>query len=254
MNLTFHQKLMSMLAIHLCLLLWAISQDFSWWYVLGGYLLAKLFNTVGNECGLHRLWCHKSYRTQPWKEWILHAFAVPLLYGSSIVYAGIHRQHHAYSDTEKDPHVTRPWWKVVFYVRNKQYEIEHRFVSDLIRSPVHQWIHRNYFKINVVLLMAMLAATGPVFTGWTLSFMVIINFVAAGMVNVLGHRPEYGTRTFDTRDQSSNNWLVQLLSWNEGLHNHHHHNAAAWDFRVNRFDFDFPALWIKYFFMKKQHE
>jgi stearoyl-CoA desaturase (delta-9 desaturase) len=210
-----------------------------------------MFNVLGNECGLHRLWCHKSYKTQPWKEWILHVFAVPLLYGSSIVYAGIHRQHHAYSDTEKDPHITRPWWKAVFYVRNKKHNIEHRFVSDLTKSPIHRWIHRNYFIINAGLLFVMLLAIGPILTGWTLSFMVIYNFLTAGLVNVLGHRPEYGARTFDTNDRSSNNLLVQIVSWNEGLHNHHHHNAGAWDFRVNRHDFDFPALWIKYFFMKK---
>jgi len=80
--------------------------------------------------------------------------------------------------------------------------------------------------------------------------MVVYNFIAAGLVNVLGHRPEYGTRTFDTDDLSSNNKFLQILTWNEGLHNHHHANAGAYRFTVNKGDFDFPAFLIEKFFMK----
>lgn len=245
--MTFHQRLMGLLALHLFLVVWAMFTAWSWWYVLLGLAVGKIFNVLGNECGLHRLWCHKSYTTARWKEYVLHAFAVPLLYGSSIVYAGIHRQHHAYADTERDPHITRPWWKVVFYMRNKNYAVESRFVSDLTRDSLHRWLHRNYFAVNVAILTVCLLILGPEITGWTLSFQAIYNFAMAGMVNVLGHRPEYGSRTFETNDQSSNNKLVQFISWNEGLHNHHHRNPGSWDFRVKSGEIDFPALIIERF-------
>lgn len=249
-SITFHTKLMSMLAIHAVLVLYAMFTEWNWWYLLAAFLTSKMFNALGNEIALHRLWCHKAFTTSRWKEFILHFFATPLLYGSSVTYAGIHRQHHAYSDTPKDPHITRPWWKVVFYVRNKEYEIENRFVSDVIRDPWHRWTHRHYFKLNLALLVAMLVMFGPFYTGWSLSFIVVYNFIAAGLVNVIGHRPEYGTRTFDTDDQSSNNKFLQWLTWNEGLHNHHHHNAGAYRFTVNKGDFDFPAFLIEKLFMK----
>lgn len=241
---------MSMLFVHAVLVVYAMATYWSWWYLLVAYAVAKMFNALGNEVALHRLWCHKTFTTSRWKEFILHFFAVPLLYGTSITYSGIHRQHHAYADTSKDPHITRPWWKVVFYVRNKEYEIENRFVSDLIRDPWHKWTHKHYFKLNAALLIASLLLVGPFYTGWFLSFMVVYNFIAAGLVNVLGHRPEFGTRTFDTDDLSSNNKFLQILTWNEGLHNHHHANAGAYRFTVNKGDFDFPAFLIEKFFMK----
>lgn len=249
-SITFHTKLMLMLAIHTALVLYAMVSYWSWWYLLFAYIAAKMFNAIGNEVALHRLWCHKSFTTARWKEFVLHFFATPLLYGSSVTYAGIHRQHHAYSDTPRDPHITRPWWKVFFYVRNKEYEIENRFVSDVVRDPWHRWTHRHYFTLNVALLIAVLVLFGPLYTGWSLSFIVVYNFIAAGLVNVFGHRPEYGTRTFDTDDRSSNNFLLQLLTWNEGLHNHHHHNAGAYRYTVNKWDWDFPAFLIEKFFMK----
>lgn len=235
-----------MIGIHTALLFYAMLTEFAWWYLLTGFALGKIFNALGSECGLHRLWCHKSYKTVRWKEYFLHFFAVPLLYGSSIVYCGVHRQHHAYADTDRDPHITRPWWKMVFYVRNEKYAIENKFVSDLAKDPLHKWLHRNYFKINLFILLVCLICFGPVRSGWTLSFLVIHNFLAAGAVNILGHRPEYGWRTFETNDQSSNNWLIQLITWNAGLHNHHHKNPSSWDFRVNPGDVDVPALVIKH--------
>jgi stearoyl-CoA desaturase (delta-9 desaturase) len=214
-------------------------------------VIAKIFNAVGSEAALHRLWCHKSYKTERWKEYILHCFSTPLLYGTSITYTGVHRQHHAYADTDKDPHITRPWWKVTFYIRNEKYAIENKFVSDLIRDPVHKWVHKNYFKINTALFLLSLAIVGPVLTGWLLSYMIIHNFISAGLVNVLGHRPEYGTRPFNTDDNSSNNAFLNWFSWNAGYHNHHHANAGAYSFAVKQGQFDFPAILIKKFFIKK---
>ena len=140
-KLTFHHKLMILLGIHFIILCFTLITDFSFPMLLLGMIIAKIFNAVGNEVALHRLWCHKSFKTARWKEYVLHAFATPLLYGTSITYTGVHRQHHAYADTDKDPHITRPWWKVTFYVRNEKYAIENKFVSDLIRDPVHKWMH-----------------------------------------------------------------------------------------------------------------
>lgn len=248
-KLTFHQKLMSLLGIHFLILLYVLVTNFSFPMLLLGMVIAKIFNAVGNEVALHRLWCHKSFKTQKWKEYILHCFATPLLYGTSITYTGVHRQHHAYSDTEKDPHITRPWWKVTFYVRNENYSIENKFVADLVRDPIHKWMHKNYFKINVILLVLFLLIFGINLTGWLLSYMVIHNFIAAGLVNVLGHRPEYGTQPYDNKDMSSNNTFLKWFTWNEGYHNNHHFRPNSYTYVFEKGQFDFPALIIEKLFM-----
>jgi|688.fasta_scaffold85553_4 fatty-acid desaturase len=247
-KLTFHQKLMGLLLIHFIILVYTFSVKFSIPMFILGMVIAKIFNAVGNEVALHRLWCHKSFKTDKWKEYLLHCFAVPLLYGTSITYTGVHRQHHAYADTDKDPHITRPWWKVVFYVRNEKYAIENKFVSDLVRQPEHKWLHKHYFQINLLILLLFILIFGIQLTGWLLSYMIIHNFIAAGLVNVLGHRPEYGTRPFDTRDNSSNNTFLKWFTWNEGYHNNHHNNAGSYTYVVEKGQFDFPAIIIEKFF------
>jgi stearoyl-CoA desaturase (delta-9 desaturase) len=243
---------MFMIAVHAIIVSYTLVAHFDWYFLLFGWAVAKFFNAIGNEVALHRLWCHKSYKTTKFKEMILHFFSTPLLYGSSITYSGIHRQHHAFSDTERDPHITTPWWKVVFYVRNKNYSIEAKLVSDLIKDPVHKWIHRNYFLLNIALLILLLVTLGVELTGYFLSFNVIYNFIAAGLVNVLGHRPEFGTRPFNTKDNSSNNTFLKWLTWNEGYHNNHHHNPGAYSYVMAKGQFDFPGILIEKIFMIKK--
>jgi stearoyl-CoA desaturase (delta-9 desaturase) len=251
--MTFHKKLMTLIAIHSLILLYVLVNHFDWKMLLIGIIISKIFNAVGNEVGLHRLWSHKSFTTKPWKEIILHFFAVPLLYGSSIAYIGVHRQHHAYADTEKDPHVISPWWKAFFYFRDQNFKIENKFVSDLIKNPTHRWVHKNYFKINTIILLSFLLIFGIYYTGWILSYMVVHNFIAVGLVNLLGHYPKYGTKPFDTKDNSTNNAFLKWFTWSEGYHNHHHYNPKSYTFVVNKGEFDFPAILIEKFFILK-HE
>jgi len=248
-KITFNQKLLIFIFVHFAISVYTLFTHWSFTLLMFAWITAKIFNAIGNEVALHRLWCHKSFKTTKFKEWILHMFSIPLLYGSSITYTGVHRQHHAYSDTDKDPHITKPWWKVVFYVRNEKYNIETKFVADLIRSPVHRFIHRHYFKINIVLLLTLLAIFGIEFTGYFLSFNVFYNFVAAGLVNTLGHRPDLGTRNYDTSDMSTNNSFLKWLTWNEGYHNNHHHKPSSHTYALNPGEFDFPAWIIEKFFM-----
>jgi fatty-acid desaturase len=251
-KITFNQKLLIFVLIHFIITVYVLINHFSLLLILCAWVNAKLFNAIGNEIALHRLWCHRSFKTTKYKEYFLHLFSIPLLYGSSITYAGVHRQHHAYSDTEKDPHITRPWWKVVFYVRNEKYKIDTKFVSDLIRDPIHKFLHRHYFKINFLLLVILILLFGIKFAGYFLSFNVIYNFIAAGLVNVLGHRPEFGKRNYDTNDLSSNNSFLKWLTWNEGYHNNHHFKPASYTYALNPGEFDFPGLIIKKFFIIKE--
>jgi fatty-acid desaturase len=250
-KLSFHQKLMGLISIHASLVLYAMITNWSWWYLFLAIMISKLFNTIGNEVGLHRYWTHQTFKTKHWKESIMHVFSIPMLYGSTLTYVGVHRAHHAYADTEKDPHIAESWWRMMFYVRRPGWKIENRFIADLMRDPVHKWLHRHYFKINTGILLLSLVILGPVYTGWFLSYMIVYLFIFAGLVNTLGHRPNLGDRPFDTGDRSSNNTFLKWTTWNEGYHNNHHAFTNSYTHAVKPGEFDFPAYFIKYFFMEK---
>ena len=75
-ELSFHTKLMCMLVIHFVLFLYATITNWSWLFLLLVWLAAKAVGYIGNEIGMHRLWSHKSFKTEKWKEMLMHICAV----------------------------------------------------------------------------------------------------------------------------------------------------------------------------------
>jgi stearoyl-CoA desaturase (delta-9 desaturase) len=53
----------------------------------------------------------------------------------------------------------------------------------------------------------------------------VVLFHATFTINSLAHR--WGSRRYDTGDDSRNNLLLALLTLGEGWHNNHHHYQAA---------------------------
>lgn len=250
-GLSFHTKLMCMLFIHFSLFFYSVIYHWNWSFFLIALVIAKLIGYIGNEIGMHRFWSHKSFKTEKWKEMLMHICAVPLLCGSSIAFVGIHRQHHAYSDTEHDPHQTNSALKTLFYIRDSKTQISPKIVADLIKCPVHKFLHEHYFKINIIVLLFALVILGPIYTGWFVSGSVVYSFIVIGLVNIYGHKPQYGKRNFETNDKSTNNFWLQALTWNHGLHNNHHKYPSNYRMNINPREFDFPGWLIEKFFMKK---
>jgi len=59
--------------------------------------------------------------------------------------------------------------------------------------------------------------------GYFISTVVLIHATLA--INSFAHR--FGSRRYQTRDQSRNSFLLALLTLGEGWHNNHHHYAGA---------------------------
>ena len=70
-------------------------------------------------------------------------------------WVALHRQHHAQSDREGDPHSSWADGKFNFKEAIKVWlgydwkvpAIPVRYIKDLMRSPTHKFIFKNYFKI-----------------------------------------------------------------------------------------------------------
>ena len=251
MKLTFNQKLIGLILIHLVLMIYAMASSWSWWWLFFTWQAAKIFNLFGHDIALHRLWSHQSFKTTKTKEFILHLVALPLLYGSSLTYVGVHREHHQYADTDKDPHL-KTWWEKLFYIRDPNYKMNLHLVKDLIRDPWHRFFHTHYIKINLGLLITFLVLFGPVFTGWTISFMAVYLWIGGFCINFFGHIPGLGYRNFDSPDNTTNSYFLQLIIPGTGLHNNHHTHSQEWNFAMKPGEVDFGAFVLKHTLMTKE--
>jgi hypothetical protein len=84
----------------------------------------------------------------------------------------------------------------------------------------------------IVLGLALLAMGGLPFLLWGIFMRSVIGLHATWLVNSVTHI--WGSRRFSTRDTSTNNWFVALLTFGEGWYNNHHahptssHHGLKW--------------------------
>ena len=100
-----------------------------------------------------------------------------------------------------------------------------RYVPDLSRDRVHVWLSTWHWVSNVVVGLLLLAFGGIPYVLWGIFFRTTFGLHATWLVNSATHK--WGTRRFKTRDDSTNNWWVALLTFGEGWHNNHHAHPTS---------------------------
>ncbi len=182
------------------------------------------FQAVGIGVAMHRYFAHRSYRTSRAFQFFLGLCAA-FAFGNAVAFAGKHRLHHQYSDTERDVHTPLHgiWACWIGSLMDNGYTEEQILskVPDLTCYPELMWLYR-YPRVPGILLGVIAFLIGgftAVGIGVGLGAMLLLHQSSA--VNYLAHR--YGRRRFDTPDQSTNNWLAALVAFGEGWHNNHHY-------------------------------
>ncbi len=203
-----------------------------WWLVaLVGYLL---INGLGQSVAMHRVIAHRAADLSKPLEYTLSWLGIIGGTGSTIGFAAMHRAHHARSDTEADPHaLDRNGWLLLFSLYD--YDFDPIYVRDLLRDRFHVFLHRFYAPL-IVAWAAGLLAIDPMLFVFVYCVPVFFNITISNLGNVIGH--EFGYRNHETRDDSTNNWLLAVLTFGEGWHNNHHARPQRATFRDRWWEFD----------------
>jgi len=212
----------------------------------------------GQTFFLHRYAAHKMFTMNKFWEIFWYIFTW-VLQGSSYLnaraYAILHRMHHAYSDTEKDPH-TPQFFKEVFSmmwhtrsiyngVLHNTLEIEQKFkknypVYPIIDKIADSWASRLFFAFVYIAVYIKFA------TAWWLFLFLPIHFlmgpIQGAVVNWAGHK--YGYRNFNEKDHSKNTLVFDFLMLGELFQNNHHHAVARPNFAAKWWEFDpvYPVM------------
>ena len=68
------------------------------------FLIAYYVSNISVGIGLHRLWAHASYKVNRLVELALIVTSTFALQGPVLAWVSDHKFHHAYPDSDKDPH------------------------------------------------------------------------------------------------------------------------------------------------------
>ncbi len=163
----------------------------------------------------------------------------------------MHRMHHQFSDTDRDPHSPRRFGVFgVFFGQLKSYE---KTLAGLIRGrsqytsvvsdldfPVH-WLNRKRlwalpYGVHAVLAIGLAFWVGNAWIGGAYWLGMMSHPVQGWMVNSFAHR--FGYRNFETPDDSRNNPWIAWAVMGEGYQNNHHHNPGSACFSARSGEWD----------------
>ncbi len=98
--------------------------------------------------------------------------------------------------------------------------LENSYHPDLMRDPFLVALDKYYWVPTVIVAAALLAIGGPTMVLWGIFLKTVMGWHFTWLVNSATHL--WGTRRFETRDDSRNNGLIAAVTWGEGWHNNHH--------------------------------
>jgi len=164
--------------------------------------------------------------------------------------------HHAFSDTERDPHSPK-YFSSVFGLMINTKNVYMDLISNRIKpgenfaKNVVSWPALDRFADNWtprILWGAIYTLFYVVFaTEWWMFALLPIHFlmgpIHGAIVNWFGHK--YGYRNFnDTHDHSQNTLFVDFLTMGELFQNNHHKFPSRANFATRFFEFDptYPVI------------
>ena len=224
-----------------------IGAIFHWWgrgiglmeisLLVGGYVLTVLGITVG----FHRLFTHKAFEASQPVRILLAILGSMSLQGPVIRWCAVHRRHHQCSDEEGDPHsphlhepgvvnaLKQAWHAHAGWLFGQEPENLRRSVPDLLADPVVAFVDRTFWYWVALGLVLPGVAGGLIagtwfgaFTGflWGGLVRMALTHHVTGSINSVCHI--WGSKDYQSADESRNNPVFGLLALGEGWHNNHH--------------------------------
>lgn len=207
---------------------------------------------------LHRYGAHRMFSMS--RGWERFFYVMTYVFqGPSFLhpraYAVLHRMHHAFSDTERDPHSPHFYPDVMQMMLKTKHSYddyaydrvkpEARFDGGVPSWPAldklsQSWTARlAWCALYVGFYVYAYAFWGaPLWTFALLPVHFLMGPVHGAIVNWCGHK--YGYRNFDNGDKSVNALPFDFLTMGELFQNNHHKFGMAPKFAARAFEFD-PA-------------
>ena len=201
---------------------------------------------------LHRYGAHRMFTmSKGWERFFY--LCTYMAQGPSMLsprgYAILHRMHHAFSDTPKDPHSPTNYkndWSMMLATKSKYDDFAYdrvkpdaRFDGGLPHWPAldrigQSWVGRIAWGTAYTLFYMKFATHAWMFA--LLPFHYLMGPVHGAIVNWCGHK--YGYRSFDNGDESRNTLVLDFVTAGELFQNNHHKFAMSPNFAVRWFELD----------------
>ncbi|NBT90447.1 MAG: acyl-CoA desaturase [Verrucomicrobia bacterium] len=206
------------------------------WVDLTLFLTMYTVCAFGITLGFHRMLTHKAFQAHPWVKTFFLISGSMAMQGPALHWAATHTQHHANSDEEDDPHspLKSLWHAHVGWILNDFKPDIQKYAGAMLKDPIIVFVHNTFWLwVFVGLAIPSLIGAGAAYLmGQSAWFGALTGLIWGGFVRLFFNQHvtwavnsichTFGSRQFETTDESRNNFLFGILAMGEGWHNNHH--------------------------------
>ncbi len=208
-----------------------LTVPFRWAYI-GLWAASHFVRAIGLTLMYHRYYAHRAFKMNRGARFVWTLIGTAAMQKGPIWWAGHHVTHHKFADREGDPH--SPMISGFYYAhvgwflhdtKFDQLDASNPVVRDFGKFPEIAWLEKYHIVAPTVLAVAMYAFGGWPWLvyGFCLPTMTLAH--ATFCINTVNHL--FGSRRFETRDDSRNNAITAFFAVGEGWHNNHHRYQRA---------------------------
>ncbi len=224
---------------------------FSWQNLFAAVVIWWMTGSLGIGLGYHRLLTHGGFKTPKVVEYFLTVCGTLALQSGPLQWVTTHRIHHAFTETENDPHSPRDgtfWAHIGWLMRGTALSHDEatfkRYAPDLLKDKFHVFISKYFFVTTLIVGVSLYFIGGWSMVLWGIFLRQVFGWHMTFLVNSATHL--WGTRRFETRDDSRNNGLIAALTFGEGWHNNHHAHPRSARHGLAWYEFDINWMQIKF--------
>ncbi|KAI7743864.1 hypothetical protein M8C21_030313, partial [Ambrosia artemisiifolia] len=193
--------------------------------------ILSIITGIGVTLGYHRLLTHRSFKLPKWLEYFFTYCGCHAGQRDPIFWVSVHKNHHKYTDAERDPHSPHEgfWFSHIGWFHYNEYLAlkcgepgigEYSNVPELKAQWFYRFLHDTYVWHTIALGALLYMLGGFPYLAWGMGVRTVlvnhVTFVVGSVCHLWGDRP------WNTPDTSTNNGFMAMLTFGEGWHNNHH--------------------------------
>jgi stearoyl-CoA desaturase (Delta-9 desaturase) len=202
------------------------------WPLVALWGASHFLRAIGLTLSFHRYFAHRAFHMNRLARFVWTYIGTSAMQKGPLWWAGHHVNHHRFADREGDPH--SPLVSGLYYAhigwflndaKHDRLEATNPVIRDFSKAPEIAWLDTYYAVPPLLLAVAMYLAGGMPWLLWGFCLPTVTLAHSTFAINTINHM--FGSRRFETIDDSRNNPLTALFAAGEGWHNNHHRYQRA---------------------------